>query len=118
MQPIESLFKNELKATYTSYKNTRKSYYPAWKTEYEIYVKMQACPLEQKDFASWAWINALTWQMLYGQPVLYEFKNLAMPVLIIVGQEDRTIPGKNCLVKNSSRFMEIFLCLLKKQRIK
>jgi pimeloyl-ACP methyl ester carboxylesterase len=46
-----------------------------------------------------AYINALTWQMIYEQPVLYEFKNLGMPVLIIVGQKDGTILGKNLINK-------------------
>lgn len=100
LQPIESLYKNELKATYDTYKKYQESYYPDWKPQYEILVKLQAEPLKQKDFASVAFVNALTWQMIYDQPVLYEFKNLSMPVLIIAGQRDRTILGKNLLDKN------------------
>jgi pimeloyl-ACP methyl ester carboxylesterase len=99
LQPIESLYKNELKGTYASYKKYQQSYYPTWKPEYEILVKVQAEPLKQKDFSSVAYINALTWQMIYEQPVLYEFKNLGMPVLIIVGQKDGTILGKNLINK-------------------
>ena len=114
LQPIESLYKNESKATYDSYKKYQESYYPEWKTEYEIYVKMQAEPLKQKDFASVAWVNALTWQMLYDQPVLYEFKNLAMPVLIIVGQKDRTIPGKKLLSKKQQAIHGNFPVLAQK----
>lgn len=99
LQPVESLYKNELKGTYASYKKYQQSYYPTWKPEYEILVKVQAEPLKQKDFSSVAYINALTWQMIYERPVLYEFKNLGMPVLIIVGQKDGTILGKNLINK-------------------
>jgi len=98
-QPIESLYKNELKATYASYKKYQQSYYPVWKPQYEIYVRAQAEALQQKDFASVAWVNALTWQMIYEQPVINEFHRLTMPVLIIVGEKDRTILGKNLLTK-------------------
>jgi len=99
LQPIESLYKNELKATYASYKKYQQSYYPIWKPQYEIYVQAQAEALKQNDFASVAWVNALTWQMIYEQPVIYETNKLIMPVLFIVGQEDRTILGKNLISK-------------------
>jgi len=102
-QPIEALYKNELKATYASYKKYQESYYPEWKPQYEIYVKVQAEALKQKDFTSVAWVNALTWQMIYEQPVLYEFNNLSMPVLLIAGQNDRTILGKNLLNKEQQK---------------
>jgi pimeloyl-ACP methyl ester carboxylesterase len=33
---------------------------------------------------------ALTYQMIYRQPVRYEYHLLRMPVLLIVGEQDRT----------------------------
>ncbi|MDQ2864354.1 MAG: alpha/beta hydrolase, partial [Bacteroidota bacterium] len=90
------------------------SYYPAWKPEYEIYVKVQAEALEQKDFSIVAYVNALTWQMIYDQPVLYEFKNLAMPVLLNVGEKDRTILGKKLLGKEQQTQHGNFPVLAKK----
>jgi pimeloyl-ACP methyl ester carboxylesterase len=103
LQPIETLYKSELKASYASYKKYQESYYPVWKPEYEIYVKVQAEPLKQKDFPSIAWVNALTWQMIYEQPVLYEFSKLSMPVLLLVGERDRTVLGKNFLKKEQQK---------------
>ncbi len=103
LQPIEALYKKELTATYASYKKYQESYYPAWKPEYEIYVQVQAEALKQKDFASVAWVNALTWQMIYEQPVLYEFTKLSLPVLLIVGEKDRTILGKDLLTKEQQK---------------
>ena len=92
-----------MKATYASYKKYQESYYPVWKPQYEIYVKVQAEPLKQKDFPIIAWVNALTWQMIYEQPVLYEFSKLSMPVLLIAGERDRTILGKNFLKKGQQK---------------
>jgi pimeloyl-ACP methyl ester carboxylesterase len=97
MQPIEKVYKKNLNETYASYKKYQKTYYPVWKSKYEIYVKVQTEALKQNDFASVAWVQALTSQMIYEQPVLYEFKKIRVPVLFIVGKNDRTIPGKGLL---------------------
>lgn len=94
---IEQQYKKELSATYASYKKYQQSYYPVWKPQYEQYVKAQAEPLKQKDFSSVAWVNALTYQMIYEQPVLYEFEKLNVPTLLLVGQLDRTVVGKEML---------------------
>jgi pimeloyl-ACP methyl ester carboxylesterase len=94
---MEQQYKKELSATYASYKKYQQSYYPVWKPQYEQYVIAQAEPLKQKDFSSVAWINALTYQMIYEQPVLYEFDKLTVPTLLLVGQLDRTVLGKEML---------------------
>ena len=94
---MEQQYKKELSATYASYKKYQQSYYPVWKPQYEQYVKAQAEPLKQKDFPSVAWVNALTYQMIYEQPVLHEFEKLKMPTLLIIGQLDRTVLGKEML---------------------
>ena len=96
-QSLEKIFNNESKATYESYKKYQESYYPVWKPEYEQYVKAQAESLLRPGFEKTAWANALTYQMIYEQPVVYEFKNIVVPTLLIIGQEDRTVVGKNLL---------------------
>ncbi|HMK03726.1 MAG TPA: alpha/beta hydrolase [Ferruginibacter sp.] len=98
-QSLEKIFDNERKATYESYKKYQQSYYPLWKPEYEQYVKAQAEPLTQPDFEKTAWANALTYQMIYEQPVVYELKKIQVPTLLIIGYEDRTVVGKNLLTE-------------------
>ncbi|QDK78126.1 alpha/beta hydrolase [Spirosoma sp. KCTC 42546] len=92
--PLDSLYKTEVAATYESYKNYQQSYYPQWKPEYEEWVRAQAAALTDPRFKRIAWANALTYQMIYEQPVCYEFKNIKVPTLLIIGQADRTIVGK------------------------
>jgi pimeloyl-ACP methyl ester carboxylesterase len=41
-----------------------------------------------------AWNSALTYDMIYTQPVFYEFENLKMRVLLMIGDHDTTAPGK------------------------
>ncbi|HEX8314040.1 MAG TPA: alpha/beta hydrolase, partial [Flavisolibacter sp.] len=98
-QSVDVQYQNELKATYESLKKYQQSYYPQWKPEYEQYVAAQLAALQIPDFKQATWASALTYQMIYEQPVVYEFKNITQPTLIIIGQEDRTVVGKNLLSK-------------------
>ncbi|WP_039142068.1 alpha/beta fold hydrolase [Flavihumibacter solisilvae] len=45
--------------------------------------------------------NAQTSDMIFTQPVVYEFRVRKMPVLLIIGTRDRTAIGKN-LVKDTT----------------
>jgi pimeloyl-ACP methyl ester carboxylesterase len=94
---VDEQYTNELKANFESLKKYQQSYYPEWKPEYDQYVTAQYEALQTPDFKTATWASALTYQMIYEQPVVYEFKNVTIPTLIIVGQEDRTIVGKNLL---------------------
>ena len=98
---IDEQYANELKATYASLKKYQQSYYPQWKPEYEPYVAAQFAALQIPDFRQATWASAVTYQMIYEQPVVYEFKNISQPTLIIIGQADRTIVGKNGLSKEA-----------------
>ncbi len=42
-----------------------------------------------------AWNAALLSDMIYSQPVLYEFGDLRMPVLLVIGDKDTTAFGKD-----------------------
>ena len=105
-----------MKATYASYKKYQTSYYPIWKPEYEVYVKAQAEPLTHKDFSSGAWVNALTYQMIYEQPVVYEFKNISVPTLLIVGEADHTFIGKDLVEKEKQKLYGNFPLLAKETK--
>lgn len=95
--PVDSLYAKEKSATYASYKKYQTSYYPEWKPEYEQYVAAQAADLTSPGFDSICWTNAHTYQMIYEQPVIYEFGNLTIPVCLVIGLEDRTVVGKDKL---------------------
>lgn len=103
-QPVEALYVKELAATYESLKKYQMSYYPEWKPEYEQYVQAQAVDLQRADFRNIAFVNALTTNMIYEQPVYYELRNITVPTLLIIGQYDRTIVGKDTLPEEVKRY--------------
>lgn len=101
-RPIEAQYATELKADRESLKKYQQSYYPVWKPEYEPYVTAQYEAMQVPDFRTAAWASAVTYQMIYEQPVVYEFKNIKAPALLIIGQADRTVVGKNLLSKEEA----------------
>lgn len=96
----EIQYQTEVKQTYDSYKKYMQSYFPVWKPEYEELVRQQAAPLRDTNFNRIAFVNSLTYEMIYEQPVCYEFKAIKKPTLIIVGLEDHTVVGKDKLSPN------------------
>jgi pimeloyl-ACP methyl ester carboxylesterase len=100
---LDQLYEKEKSATYDSYKKYQQSYYPAWKPEYEQYVAAQAAVLDDAGFKQAAFVNAVTYQVIYEQPVIYELEQVHVPVLLIVGAEDRTIVGKNLLTDDQKK---------------
>lgn len=113
-QSLEKLYTNEKKATYESYKKYQQSYYPEWKEEYEQYVQAQAEALNSPEFEKIAWVNALTYQMIYEQPVCYEFNRINVPTLLVIGQEDRTVVGKALLTDEQKKQYGLYPQLGKK----
>ncbi len=96
-QTTEQLYEKEINATYESYKKYQQSYYPQWKQEYEQYVQAQADALKNPEFPRIARINAVTYQMIYNEPVCYEWDRINAPTLLVIGTEDRTVVGKALL---------------------
>jgi pimeloyl-ACP methyl ester carboxylesterase len=72
------------------------------------------------DYPIIAWNAALTSEMIYTQPVVYELENITAPTLLIIGQRDRTAIGKNLVSEEVRKTMGNYPELGKKtaQRIK
>jgi len=103
-QSVDQWYQTELKEDYNSFKKYElESYYHGvWKPEYEEWLKVEAGWTLSKDYDRVAWNSALTYDMIFTQPVCYEFENIKAPTLLIIGQLDRTAMGKN-LVSNDVR---------------
>ncbi|MCB9475874.1 MAG: alpha/beta hydrolase [Deltaproteobacteria bacterium] len=87
----------ETKKTPASVKQYMKDAYFAgqWQEAYDPLLDIQAGWAVGPNAAWMARVSALTYDMIFTQPVLYEFPDLKMPVLLIIGQRDRTALGKN-----------------------
>lgn len=93
---IDELYAAELKANADSIRNYQKAAYydGAWKPEYEELIRAQVGWTRHAEFPKVAWNSALTAEMIFTQPVVYEFPHVKVPTLLIIGLRDKTAIGK------------------------
>lgn len=97
--PVEKWYDTELKQNYASIKKYQmENYYGGkWSSAYDEWVNILAGWAAHKDYKIVAWNAALTYDMIFTQPVVYEFASIKVPALLIIGQRDRTALGKNAV---------------------
>lgn len=93
-QQTTDLVRLEMAQTPASYRNFVRSYFPAWKPEYERFVEQFARVQLSGDYPRFAQVSALTYQMIYEGPILNELPRLTVPTLLVIGQNDRTVFGR------------------------
>jgi len=93
--PTEQLYRDELAQTEEAIRNYHKTYYVEWRPEYDRYVQIQYRWTLSGEYPRLARVAALTSQMIYEQPVIHEFPLIRARTLLVIGQADRTAPGKN-----------------------
>ncbi|WP_438020599.1 alpha/beta hydrolase [Sorangium sp. So ce315] len=113
---VDAWFKQELAATRDSIREyQRKSYYDgAWKPEYERLIEIQAGWTEHPEYPRVAWCSALTYDMVFTQPVVYELPRLRTPTLLVIGLRDRTALGKAWAPKEAADALGDYTTLGKK----
>ncbi len=110
-QNNDDLLKLEMAQTETSYRRFLQSYFPNWQPSdekfVEVYVRVQKGP----DYPAYAKTSVLTYQMIAEKPVVNDLPQLKMPVLLVIGQKDRTVFGRRFAppeaVKSLGNFPEL-----------
>jgi pimeloyl-ACP methyl ester carboxylesterase len=90
-QPLETLFKTEMSQTSQSYRTFMKALYVGWPPFAEKSVEQFTRLLESPEYPRLAKASALTYEMMYEEPIRHEYRLLKMPVLLIIGQGDRSV---------------------------
>lgn len=91
---VDKLYNEELNTPDSTTAKYIKAYFVNWKPEYQVYADVLNRWKRAADYHTLAKVAALTTQMIFEQPVCYEFGKLKAKTLIIVGREDRTVVGK------------------------
>ncbi len=109
-KPVEWWYENELKSNYGGIRKYQLvSYYDnKWKPEYDQWVNLLAGWTLNSDYKKIAWNSALTYDMIFTQPVVYEFKNITAPTLLIIGTRDRTALGKPLVSEEVRKTMGLY----------
>lgn len=94
---VDQWYARELKTSAAAIRDYERSTYYAgqWSPAYDRWVDMLAGLNEGPGKERIAWNSALIYDMIYSQPVVYEFDRLRMPTLLLIGQRDTTAIGKD-----------------------
>lgn len=94
---IDQLYQGELKTSFERIKAYQLKFYynGQWKPEYDRWVAMSAGLAAGPGREIVAWNQAQTSDMIFTQPVVYEFGNIRVPTLLFIGTDDKTAPGAN-----------------------
>jgi len=81
------------------YANIRR-YFPspgAWKPEYEQYVRILYAPTLSGDWPRLAMVRSIYQQMLYLDPVVYDWAKIKVRTLVMTGTYDPVAPPSDCM---------------------
>jgi pimeloyl-ACP methyl ester carboxylesterase len=94
---VDQWYERELKLSADKLRAYEKSVYYVgrWKPEYERWVDMLAGLNRGPGRALVAWNSALIYDMIFTQPVVYEFSLLKMPTTLMLGDHDTTAIGSD-----------------------
>jgi pimeloyl-ACP methyl ester carboxylesterase len=76
-----------------------------WKAMYDPVLDETAALSKKPDSLAYAKCMALTSDMIFTQPVCYEFRDIKVPAVLIIGQADRTAIGKEKADENTAAKM-------------
>lgn len=93
-QQNDNLLKLEMAQTEISYRKFLQGYFPNWQPAYEQFVEVYVRVQKGTDYPAYARTSVLTYQMIDEKLVVNDFPQLKMPVLLVIGQKDRTVFGR------------------------
>ncbi|MBV8587761.1 MAG: alpha/beta hydrolase [Verrucomicrobia bacterium] len=94
--PLEQLYQSELHLSLQDYRKYVQGYFVTYPPDKaEAFVEPRIRVTFSGDFPRWAKAAALTTLMIYEQPVCYEFAQIKVPTLLIIGLDDRTAVGRD-----------------------
>jgi pimeloyl-ACP methyl ester carboxylesterase len=90
---VDEEYRTNLKMTDSALKKymLQNYFHNEWKKQYDKLLKQSSKNLNDSSFA---WSMAQTSDMIFTQPVCYEFSVLKVPTVLIVGMLDKTAIGK------------------------
>jgi pimeloyl-ACP methyl ester carboxylesterase len=94
---VDDWYARELKTNADGIRHYEQGTYYAghWSADYEPWVQMLAGLNNGPGKELVAWNSALIYDMIYTQPVIYEFPKITVPTLLMIGDKDNTAIGKD-----------------------
>jgi pimeloyl-ACP methyl ester carboxylesterase len=90
-QRPETLFKTEMAQTPETYRSFVQAFFVGWPPAAQHYVDIFSRVLLSPEYPRWAMASALIYEMMFNEPNRQEYRFLKLPVLLIIGQSDRSV---------------------------
>ncbi|SIO41186.1 Pimeloyl-ACP methyl ester carboxylesterase [Bradyrhizobium erythrophlei] len=90
-QPVETLIKTEMSQTPQSFRAFMAAFFVGWPPVAQHYTEIFSRVLQSPEYPRWARVSALTYDMIFNEPIRHEYRLLKMPVLLVIGQGDRSV---------------------------
>jgi len=98
-QSVEANYRNTLGQTEESLRRFIGAYFARWSDAYEPYVQVPYRWTLSAEYPRYARASALTYDMIYTQPIVHDLPRLRVPTLLVIGQKDRTVVGRQLVPK-------------------
>ncbi|HEY6912083.1 MAG TPA: alpha/beta hydrolase [Myxococcales bacterium] len=94
---VDEWYARELKTSADGIRQYEQATYYSgqWRPDYERWVQMLAGMYRGPGKEAVAWSSALLYDMIFTQPVIYEFDRIEAPTVLMIGQKDNTAIGKD-----------------------
>ena len=98
-RPIDAWYRDQLGTTEEALRKFYQRYFVHWSEAYEVWPRAAWRQLAGAEGPRVALASALTYEMIYTQPVVQDLPRLRVPTLLVVGLSDRTAVGKALVPK-------------------
>ena len=104
-QTVDELYHQELHASPDSLRlYMRANYFGGdWRPEYDRLTEISVGWMKSPDYNQIAWVSALTTDMIFTQPVIYEISKISAPTLLVIGQRDRMALGNALISEDAAK---------------
>lgn len=97
---FDEAYKASLARSYTDIRQNIERYFVTWKPDYEKYITIHYGWTLSGEWPRLAWIRASLLQMVYMEPIMYEWPRVTAKTLVIGGEKDG--PNFPALAKRSA----------------
>lgn len=94
---VDTTYRGMLSPTREGLERFYRSYYGTWREPFGIWTDVAWRQTLGGEWPRGARASALTYEMIYTQPVVQDLPRLAVPTLLVIGQADRTTLGRGSL---------------------
>lgn len=102
---VDEWYRAQLSQTGEGLRRFYRNYYARWREEYDVWPRALERQLAGAEGPRVARASALTYDMIYTQPVVQDLPRLRVPTLLVIGLADRTAVGKALVPKEVAATM-------------